>query len=272
MFLAPTLRATPATLLRRPPSAIRRYAATANTSLPLTDPIHPPEKPETRSQTQEDPLDGYIDVYQRIFLQPGAFDGLSSLSKLYAEYRGNAGHVLDNVLPYEAYPSSSRRCDATHTASRDTVGDGVVLVVHVLQGLDGHVEKMSVCSGFAVGATQAENPGRDLSSDTIITCAHTLEQVSPTLPDQISVRSPRSVSDAPTPRGTIRRFPALMLIHHPLRRQTQTHHTRPVVPPPIRHCRLVHPPIETNTTDNVARHPIPLGRRRKGPQSYVWVA
>jgi hypothetical protein len=161
-------------LVRRAVRTARQYAATANSPLPIANPAIVSEKPETRSLTQ-DPLDDYIDVYQRIFLQPGAFDGLSSLTKLYAEYRGNAGHVLDHVLPYEAYPSSSRRSDAVHATPRETVGDGVVLVVHVLQGLDGHIEKMSVCSGFAVAAKQDQVP-----SDIIVTCAHTLEEVSAT--------------------------------------------------------------------------------------------
>lgn len=174
MLLTPTLQRMPGVILRRATRTARQYAATANSPLPLNNAALVPEKPETRSLTQ-DPLDDYIDVYQRIFLQPGAFDGLSSLTKLYAEYRGNAGHVLEHVLPYEAYPPSSRRSDAVHTTPRDTVGDGVVLVVHVLQGLDGHIEKMSVCSGFAVAAG---NRDQAISSDIIVTCAHTLEEVS----------------------------------------------------------------------------------------------
>jgi hypothetical protein len=157
---------------------IRRYAATTTTPAAT---VIPPRlrKPETRNRA-DDPLDGYIDIYQRIFLQPGAYGGLASVDKLYADYRANAGHVLGNVLPYEAYPCDSRRSDALHAGTPvDTEGDGVVLVVHVLQGLDGHVEKMSVCSGFAVGTITDEPAETSLSSDTIVTCAHTLEEASP---------------------------------------------------------------------------------------------
>ncbi|KAI5453411.1 hypothetical protein NCC49_005890 [Naganishia albida] len=171
MALAAGPRRPTATVLRAICIA-RHYAATVNSPLPSTNPSVVPEKPETRSLTQ-DPLDDYIDVYQRIFLQPGAFDGLASLTKLYSEYRSNAGHILDRVLPYEAYPSNSRRSDVIHATSRETIGDGVVLVVHVLQGLDGHIEKMSVCSGFAVAAEQ----GQAMPSDVIVTCAHTLEEM-----------------------------------------------------------------------------------------------
>lgn len=157
---------------------IRRYAATTTTPAAT---VIPPRlrKPETRNRA-DDPLDGYIDVYQRIFLQPGAYDGLASVDKLYADYRANAGHVLGDVLPYEAYPSDSRRSDALRAGTpMETEGDGLVLVVHVLQGLDGHVEKMSVCSGFAVGTIPDGPVETSLSSDTIVTCAHTLEEASP---------------------------------------------------------------------------------------------
>lgn len=162
-----------------PARGIRRYAATTTTP-PAT--VGPPRLPklETNDRARhDDPLDGYIDIYQRIFLQPGAFDGLASVDKLYADYRGNAGHVLEHVLPYEAYPQSSRRSDTLHsTHLPETEGDGIVLVVHVLQGLDGHVEKMSVCSGFVVGTVQERPVDLTVSSDTIVTCAHTLEEAS----------------------------------------------------------------------------------------------
>lgn len=159
---------------------IRRYAETARTPAASVEPPRLP-KPETNDGAHhDDPLDGYIDIYQRIFLQPGAFDGLASVDKLYAEYRANAGHVLEHALPYEAYPQSSRRSDTLHSAELpETEGDGVVLVVHVLQGLAGHVEKMSVCSGFAVGTVQEGPVDPTVSSDTIVTCAHTLEEASP---------------------------------------------------------------------------------------------
>lgn len=265
MLLIARLRVTPGTIQRRAACAIRGYAATADSPLPLNNAALVPEKPETRGLTQ-DPLDDYIDVYQRIFLQPGGFDGLSSLTKLYAEYRSNAGHVLEHVLPYEAYPPSSRRSDAVHAAPRDTVGDGVVLVVHVLQGLDGHIEKMSVCSGFAVAA---ENRDEASASDIIITCAHTLEEVS--LRDGRSAEA-EIAPDASTPPRTVRRVATVVLVCHSVRRQTSADRQRPIVSSSLRPRCSIHRPVQAKPPNDVAGDSVPIGGWGKRIQSYVWVA
>ena len=164
--------------LSRPARGIRRYAATTTTPAATVGPPRLAKPESTDRALHDDPLDGYIDIYQRVFLQPGSFDGLASVDKLYADYRANAGHVLEHVLPYEAYPASTRRSDTLHAEPSATEGDGVVLVVHVLQGLDGHVEKMSVCSGFVVGTVQDGPIDPTVSTDTVVTCAHTLEEAS----------------------------------------------------------------------------------------------
>lgn len=159
----------------------RCYASTAHTPSPDLAKLEPGKhrmgKMETRDRT-DDPLDGYIDIYQRIFLQPGAFDNLTNLPQLYQQYRANAGNILEHVLPYEPYPTGMRRSDAPRDGSTETEGDGIVLVVHVLQGPNGQVEKMSVCSGFAIGTVKNDEGEKSiLQSDTIVTCAHTLEEV-----------------------------------------------------------------------------------------------
>jgi hypothetical protein len=159
----------------------RCYATTAHTPPADLAKLEPGKqeagKLETRNRT-DDPLDGYIDIYQRIFLQPGAFDNLTNLPQLYHQYRARAGNVLEHVLPYEPYPAGLRRSDAPRDVSTETEGDGIVLVVHVLQGPNGQVEKMSVCSGFAIGTVRSDEQQETiLQSDTIVTCAHTLEEV-----------------------------------------------------------------------------------------------
>lgn len=262
MALAAGPRRPTATVLRAIGIA-RHYAATVNSPLPSTNPSVIPEKPETRSLTQ-DPLDDYIDVYQRIFLQPGAFDGLASLTKLYSEYRSNAGHILDRVLPYEAYPSNSRRSDVIHATSRETIGDGVVLVVHVLQGLDGHIEKMSVCSGFAVAAEQ----GQSMPSDVIVTCAHTLEEVRL---ERRTCSPANALLDAATPSGAFRCIATLLLIRHSVGGQTSLDRQRTIISASIRSRRFFYHSFKASA-DDATRHSVPAGPGRQHIQPYFWFA
>jgi hypothetical protein len=100
-----------------------------------------------------------------------SYNDAPRLSSLYEQYRGRAGYVLADVLEYESNPSAERRSDRTHLTSTKGrgYGDGTVLISHMQYSLDGEVQKMTVCSGFAIGVK-----GRN---DVVVTCAHTLEEV-----------------------------------------------------------------------------------------------
>ncbi|KAJ9100611.1 hypothetical protein QFC21_003655 [Naganishia friedmannii] len=197
-------------------------------------------KLETRNRT-DDPLDGYIDIYQRVFLQPGAFDNLTNLPQLYHQYRASAGNVSEHILPYEPYPTGLRRSDAPRDISTETEGDGIVLVVHVLQGPNGQVEKMSVCSGFAIGTAKSDE-GQDtaLESDTIVTCAHTLEEINRHLREPFAAMQPSCSFIIPSegkPRliasaqSSLPRSDLLVLSTVPTKRKPLT--TLPVSPFPL---------------------------------------
>ncbi len=97
------------------------------------------------------------------------------LRRLYAQYRSRAGYVLTDVLAYEGNPAAHRRADRTHNSpdSKQGMGDGTVLVAHLQFSLDGAVQKMTVCSGFAIDLKRNELA----DTDVIVTCAHTLEEV-----------------------------------------------------------------------------------------------
>lgn len=91
-----------------------------------------------------------------------AVDQTAHSRSSYEKYRAHSGTVLDHVLPYEAYPSASRR------AGHRSTGDEVVLVIHAVDGDE--VTNHVVSSGFIV---QTEEGDR-----YVVSCAHTLEQVS----------------------------------------------------------------------------------------------
>jgi hypothetical protein len=94
----------------------------------------------------------------------------TSLHHIVQQYYNRAGLVLDQVLPYDAYPDKARRADAV---------DGVVMIAHIALAADGTIGKLVVCSGFAVH-TEGERAG-----DVIISCGHTLDEVSHSLPSAV---------------------------------------------------------------------------------------
>ncbi len=77
----------------------------------------------------------------------------------------HAGKILDVSLPYEPRPPEWRRLKLT---SIDSVA---VLVAHCVQ--DGVESKITLSSGFAL-----EVPSLPKDETLILTCAHTLEEVS----------------------------------------------------------------------------------------------
>lgn len=118
-----------------------------------------------------DKLDRYLEGVAKTFSQ----HRLASIRDLYQQYQNEAGNVIDRVVPYEERPHATKRADYSgFTDSENLEGDGLVLVVHAqLDSTSSHLEKTTVCSGFVVSAsTNSESQG-----DTIVTCAHTLEEV-----------------------------------------------------------------------------------------------
>lgn len=87
----------------------------------------------------------------------------------YGEYQANGGRILDHILPYEAYPSLDRRASSR--------ADDVVLVVHVadVESPSNSRPKHVLSSGFVIEASTPDLVGKD---KMVVSCAHTLEQVS----------------------------------------------------------------------------------------------
>lgn len=121
-----------------------------------------------------DRLDSYLEDVSKVLSRRRS----TSVQDLYQQYLHEAGNVIDRVVPYDERPLAIKRADATHTnlaQSGDYEGDGLVLVVHAqLDATLSHLEKTTVCSGFVLDASV----NHQQQGDTIVTCAHTLEEVS----------------------------------------------------------------------------------------------
>lgn len=89
----------------------------------------------------------------------------ASLTSIVEQYLMHSGKILDVSLPYESRPSECRRPRLTPT------GSVTVLVAHCVQ--DGAENKITLSSGFAL-----ELPSSPKDETLILTCAHTLEEVS----------------------------------------------------------------------------------------------
>lgn len=104
-----------------------------------------------------------------------------STHELYQQYQHEAGTVIDRVVPYEERLLAPRRAHMLHKADskgQEREGDGLVLVVHIqLDFAKAARSKTVVCSGFVVDASIKDQQ----QGDTIVTCAHTLEQAGHTL-------------------------------------------------------------------------------------------
>ena len=89
-----------------------------------------------------------------------------SIPFIYNLYHRRAGHVLDKILPIEPTPHEQRRiCVDDHGNA-----NGIVLIAHYAEQQE--QMELVMCSGFAIDGSPDE--GRQ----SIVTCAHTLEQAS----------------------------------------------------------------------------------------------
>lgn len=95
----------------------------------------------------------------------------TSLHQLIQQYIAESGTILDVSLPYESQPGSTRRANLTNAAESTR---NVITVAHCAQVDNAH--KVTLSSGFALNVDfiTAESTKETL----IITCAHTLEEVS----------------------------------------------------------------------------------------------
>lgn len=108
-------------------------------------------------------LDSHLLTALRWSAQKGA-----TLNDLFREFNANAGHILDVSLPYESTPPLSRRLVFDKTGSNKT-HQGIVMVAHCMSPKDDlslQKSKVKLSSGFVIG------------DGLIVTCAHTLEDVS----------------------------------------------------------------------------------------------
>jgi hypothetical protein len=183
------LRSTkiPTRVVIRPPTILVRHITT-ETPHSLGHPV--------------DPLDKHI-VQSILRLLPRS---PVSVPTLYEQYRARSGWMRDDlILVSEERPSADRRIefaseDSASVKEAEESGDGTVLVVHAIlktehgmllshkiSASDNHrddiVEKLAVCSGFVlntreVSATAAQQNQAQNDGSVILTCAHTLEEVS----------------------------------------------------------------------------------------------
>jgi len=138
------------------PQIFRRSFAQALDTVPIT-PIKPPP-----SVTQEHKTPRALDtqVLHELHSQPSA----TSFAQLLDDYDTNGHAVLNTFLKYEPTPGVSRRIDFENEAS------GVVGLSHVIDAGEEH--KIAFCSGFMVHAEGYP------SEKVVVSCAHTLEEVS----------------------------------------------------------------------------------------------
>lgn len=119
---------------------------------------------------EQDELDRYLDELAHM-IPP---QDTASIHDTYYQYHEEAGTVIDRVVPYEERPSQQKRADAVLDSLDREQGDGLVLVVHAqLDRRSTHLTKTTVCSGFVVNASLNDSN----QGDTIVTCAHTFEEV-----------------------------------------------------------------------------------------------
>jgi len=164
-----------------PPRSQRRSIPIPKTSpRPTPQPIVAtpiPSKPHNNDATslrdqQDERLESY---FLRILSQVDTTGGAMNLEQLIKDSKEKAGNVLEDVkLNYESNPIPSRRVKTTGvttTGNQEMEQDGIVVVAHVVGG---EKTKVSISSGFVVG--DQSNDGTE--GRMIITCSHTLNQVS----------------------------------------------------------------------------------------------
>ncbi len=135
-------------------------------------------------------------------LQAAAKPHKAAIGDILKQYLSTAATVLDVVLPYEATPTEDRRPRITDAAASCR---NVVAVAHCVR--DGLDHKVTLASGFALNVR--EN-GEGAHETLIVTCAHSLEEVSrpPGVPT-LSAEHARAPADPElAAHGSRRREPA----------------------------------------------------------------
>jgi hypothetical protein len=201
-------------------SRIRQAQKSVFVRLQTTEAAHPPKY-------LVDPLDEHIcRAVRKLALQ-----GPTPVPTLYEQYRARSGWIRDDlILVSEERPASGRRVEFedNNRSLADEIefqGDGTLLIVHALLKPDhdlrsgnnspkdeAHpddiIEKLAICSGFALNTRAASGkaePATKIPDDgaVILTCAHTLEEVSSSLELARNNRSDTfsSLPDASIPRA-----------------------------------------------------------------------
>lgn len=138
-----------------------RGYATFNSSGIISKP--PPPTPSNKTFSSE--LDSRL-----LSALTDPFGALVPLPVLVQQYHYRAGHVLSVPLPYESRPAAHRRVNVSALPAES----GLAMIAHCARDDDSGEHKITLASGFALEAP-AERQGESL----ILTCAHTLEEVSP---------------------------------------------------------------------------------------------
>ena len=179
-----------------PSTSVRRYASVGSTTFLGVPPPAPgpnplpraPASPQPTSQVK--PFDANIlsELQNAASEHPnsstdsatasGSRPSLTPLTELVEQYLKRAGHVLGASLPYESRPNEERRVQFSRHATDanvevSTADGGLFMVAHAVHDRTGK-HKIAYSSGFAVHA-----PGNPDGQTVLVTCAHTLEEVSP---------------------------------------------------------------------------------------------
>ncbi|WWC88257.1 uncharacterized protein L201_003164 [Kwoniella dendrophila CBS 6074] len=153
-------------------SQIRKYATSSNISIPIT-PVN--RQLSSKNTITDQQRFGDDLLFQHIH------DNLSSITQYQplpsGSHRFNLGRTLPHILPYEPYPNRTRRADSTETSDIQA-GDGIVVVVHLVQDSASKFIDYVVSSGFAIDP-QGQDDGK-----MVVTCSHTLDQISTKYPDK----------------------------------------------------------------------------------------
>ncbi|GAA5926907.1 hypothetical protein JCM1841_000364 [Sporobolomyces salmonicolor] len=191
--------------------------------------------------------------------------GWMDLPSLVRQSKEKAGKIAEGLqLPYEPTPGPSRRVRLDGNAGAVEPGpaeeqDGVVVVAHVI----GEQNRVSVCSGFAVGAA-AEGKGQ-----MVLTCAHTLDGMEQYLRSRDSSASPSatfiltSTGHIYTVSSLISSLPASDLLLLRLSSSPVHSPATSLTCPPLRSLPINPYPSPTSTPISVHRYLNPLSRLRR---------
>lgn len=142
----------------------RNYATVDSATIVAAPPRPPlPPGPEPQASHSLANVDRHV---LAALPRPGSATGdHPNLGELITQYVDRSGRVLDYSLPYEPAPAADRKIDFN---SQD---NGLVMIAHCVR--DGEKHDIALCSGFAV-----QGPGHRKDETLVLTCAHTLEEVS----------------------------------------------------------------------------------------------